>query len=463
MVEYTLYVVDDEETIRDSIVMALEETYRVAAFASAEEALDAMQGDPPDLVLLDIGLPGMDGIEALGQIQRLQPGLLTVMITAFEDIDTVIAAMKLGAYDYVVKPLHMEGLATTIRNALETIRLRKEVQLLRKQVLQDHVPCFIARSNVIQDVMEFVEQVAQSPDTPVLIQGETGTGKELVAGVIHYQSPNFKGPFVPVNCAAIPANLVESELFGYEKGAFSGAAAGKRGLLEAAAGGTLFLDEVGDLGPETQAKLLRFLELGEFYRLGGIEKQALQTRVVSATNKDLEQMTAAGLFRKDLYFRLGVIRVKIPSLNARPDDILPLARHFLVAFENKFGKSFTGFSPAAEHALVAHRWTGNVRELKNVIERGALIGKGPDLHPGDLGLENADGLAPANGMSGAGPFTPLPPEGLDLTALETALEKYYLEAALEMAAGNESRAARLLHLNHHTFRYRLKKLRSESS
>ena len=464
MIEYTLYIIDDEETIRDSIVMALEETYRVAAFDSAEPALAAMRTDPPDLVLLDIGLPGMDGIDALEEIQRRQPGLLTVMITAFEDIDTVIAAMRRGAYDYVVKPLHMEGLATTIRNALETIRLRKEVQQLRQQMLAAHVPCFIARSNEIQDVMEFVEQVAQSPDTPVLIQGETGTGKELVASVIHYQSPNFKGPFITVNCAAIPANLVESELFGYEKGAFSGAgAAGKRGLLEAAAQGTLFPDEVGDLGPEAQAKLLRFLEQGEFYRVGGVEKQALQTRVVSATNKNLEQMVAAGQFRKDLYFRLGVIRVTIPALNARPDDILPLARHFLVEFESKFGKSFTGFSPAAEKALAAHRWTGNVRELKNVIERGALIGKAPALSPGDLGLENAAEPALPDGLTVSVPLPPLPPGGLDLTTLETALEKHYLEAALEMAAGNESQAARLLHLNHHTFRYRLKKLRSESS
>ncbi len=464
MVEYTLYVIDDEAAIRDSIAMALEETYRIETFASAEAAIAAMGTDPPDLVLLDIGLPGMDGIHALEEIQRRHPGLLTVMITAFEDIDTVIAAMKLGAYDYVVKPLHMEGLEATIRNALETIALRKEVQLLRSQVLQAHVPCFIARSNVIQGVMEFVEQVAQSPDTPVLIQGETGTGKELVATVIHYQSPNFKGPLITVNCAAIPANLVESELFGYEKGAFSGAgAAGKSGLLEAAAGGTLFLDEVGDLGPDAQAKLLRFLEQGEFYRVGGTRRQVLHARVVSATNKDLKQMIADGRFRKDLYFRLGVIRVTIPALNARPDDILPLARHFLVEFENKFGKSFTGFSPEAETSLVNHPWTGNVRELKNVIERGTLICKGSALVPEDLGLENVDGWPGPDGSSGSGPFASLPPGGLDLTALEKSMEKFYLEAALKMADGNESQAARLLQLNHHTFRYRLKKLRSESS
>ena len=259
MIDYTIYVIDDETFIREGIAMALEEVYRIETFTTAEAAIEAMESDPPDLVLLDIGLPGMDGIQALEEIQKQYPGLLTVMITAFEEIETVVAAMRLGAYDYVIKPLQMDGLEATIRNALETIRLRKEVQSLQQQVLQAHIPCFIARSDAIQDVMEFVGQVAQSPDTPVLIQGETGTGKELVAAAIHYQSPNFHGPFITVNCAAIPTDLVESELFGYEKGAFSGAGtAGKRGLLEAAAEGTLFLDEVGDLSPGAQAKLLRF-------------------------------------------------------------------------------------------------------------------------------------------------------------------------------------------------------------
>ena len=465
MIEYSIYVIDDESLIRDSIAMALEETYRIETFAEAEPAIAAMEKGLPDLVLLDIGLPGMDGIQALEKIQRQHPGLLTVMITAVEEINTVIAAMRLGAYDYVVKPLQMDGLETTIRNALETIRLRKEVRSLQQQVLQASVPCFIAESHVIQDVMAFVGQVAKSPDTPVLIQGETGTGKELIASAIHYQSPNFQGPFITVNCAAIPTDLVESELFGYEKGAFSGAgAAGKRGLLEAAGGGTLFLDEVGDLSPDAQAKLLRFLEQGEFFRVGGTRRQILHTRIISATNKDLDRMIADGRFRKDLYFRIGVVKVKIPALNARTDDILPLARHFLMEFAGKFGKTFTGFSPAAEQSLVTHRWTGNVRELKNVIERGVLVGGGPTLTPGNLGLDHALDDSPATGTpDGAMAFAPIPPEGIDLTALEKAMERYYLETALAMAGGNESQAARLLHLNHHTFRYRRKKMLSEGS
>jgi len=451
---FAIHVIDDEELIRDSIATAFADTYRIETFPSAESALSAMQAGLPDLVLLDIGLPGMDGLQALEEIHQRHPGLRVVMITAFEEIDTVVRAMKLGAYDYVVKPLQMAGLEATIRNALESVRLQQEVRTLQQQLLQAHIPYFIAQSDVIQDVMTFVSRVAQSPDTPILIQGDTGTGKELVASTIHYQSPNFKGPFVTVNCATIPKDLLESEMFGYEKGAFSGAgAAGKRGLVEMAAGGTLFLDEVGDLSLQAQAKLLRFLEQGEYYRVGGVHLQTLQTRVISATNQNLDDMIASGEFRKDLYFRLGVVKVKIPSLNARPDDILPLARHFMVEFGEKFAKSITGFSPAAEKALLDHNWTGNVRELKNVIERGALTTAGPTLTPADLGLEASS--EPSE--SGAMGFPPMPPDGLDLAALTRSMEKYYIDAAMKIAGGNESRAAGLLGLNHHTFRYRRKK------
>jgi len=458
---FSIHVIDDEELIRDSITTAFADTYRIETFPSAEPALAAMQANLPDLVLLDIGLPGMDGLQALEEIRQRHPGLRVVMITAFEEIDTVVRAMKLGAYDYVVKPLQMAGLEATVRNALETVRLQNEVQTLQQQFLQTHIPCFIAQSDVIQDVMAFVGQVAQSPDTPILIQGDTGTGKELVASTIHYQSPNFKGPFVTVNCATIPKDLLESEMFGYEKGAFSGAgAAGKRGLVEMAAGGTLFLDEIGDLNLRAQAKLLRFLEQGEYYRVGGVHMKTLQTRVISATNQDLDAMIAKREFRKDLYFRLGVVKVKIPSLNARPDDILPLARHFMVEFGEKFAKSTTVLSPAAEKALLSHNWTGNVRELKNVIERGMLTAADPTLTSADLGLESSFESPESVADSSVMGFPPIPPDGLDLNALERSMEKYYIEAAMEMVGGNESRAAGLLGLNHHTFRYRRKKILS---
>ena len=265
MITYTIYVIDDEKSITDGITIALEGDFKLKCFSTAETALEALETDRPDLILLDVGLPGMNGIAALRQIKSSNPDILVIMITAYEDIDTVISAMKLGAYDYVVKPLHMDALEVTICNALDTVRLRKEVQALQKRYLMENLPCFIGESNAIQDVMDFIRMVAKSPDTPILIVGETGTGKELIASTIHYYSPNLKGPFATLNCAAIPKDLIESELFGYEKGAFSGAdAAGKKGLIEEAAGGTLFLDEVGDLSLEAQAKLLRFLELGEF-------------------------------------------------------------------------------------------------------------------------------------------------------------------------------------------------------
>jgi len=417
MISYTVYIVDDEKTIREGVTMALEDLYRIKEFADAETALSALEQDPPDLVLLDVGLPGMDGIEALRRIREFQPDVLIIMITAYEDVDTVVAAMKSGAYDYVVKPIHMDGLEVTIRNAIDTIRLRKEVQALQERYIKEHIPCFIGESNAIQDVMEFVKTVAQSPDTPIIIIGETGTGKELLASAIHYNSPNFKAPFTTVNCAAIPKDLIESELFGYEKGAFSGAgAAGKKGLIEEAANGTLFLDEVGDLSLEAQAKLLRFLELGEYYRVGSTQKHHISTRVISATNKDLGQ---------------------------------------------KFGKKYTGISLEAEAVLLAHNWTGHVRELKNLVERAVLTGKGSELLPVDLGLEShsQDGhKAPDGDQAG---FPPLPSEGLDLDAQLQSFEKHYIEAALKIAKGNESKAAKLLNINHHTFRYRTQKLLGE--
>jgi len=462
MITYSIYIVDDEQTIREGVTLALEEDYRIKAFSDAESAIAEIEKHPPDLVLLDIGLPGINGIDALRQIKDQFPDILVIMITAYEDIDTVISAMKLGAYDYVVKPLYMDGLEVTIRNALDTIHLRKEVQALQEKHLKEHIPCFIGESNAIQDVMEFIKMVAKSPDTPILIMGETGTGKELIASAIHYNSPNFKAPFATVNCAAIPKDLIESELFGYEKGAFSGAgAAGKKGLIEESANGTLFLDEVGDLGLEAQAKLLRFLELGEFYRVGGTKKLHIQTRVISATNKNVDEMIQKGNFRKDLYFRLGVIKVQVPALNERPDDIVPLTKYFLQEFSQKFGKKFSRISPEAENALLTHNWIGHVRELKNLIERAVLIGKGPELTVKDLGLEpqkQADTLSLVETGSG---FPALPLEGMDLSEQLQNFERHYIEEALKIAKGNESKAARLLKMNHHTFRYRRKKLQTK--
>ena len=464
MIAYRVFVVDDEAVARNGIALALSDEYDVQAFENAEDALDALPRQRPDLVLLDIGLPGMSGIEALKQIKRTAPDTLVVMITAYEDLTTVVDAMKSGAYDYIVKPVHVDALTVTIDNALGSIRLRKEIQVLQEQRLQEKIPCFIGESKSIQSVMEFVDLVAKSPDTPVLVCGETGTGKELVASAIHYKSPNFKGPFVTVNCAAIPQDLIESELFGYERGAFSGAREqGKRGLVEEAANGTLFLDEIGDLSLAAQAKLLRFLEEGEYYRVGGTQKQRVQTRVVSATNRDLEELTRLERFREDLYYRLAVIRVEIPRLTSRSDDILPIAAHFMFEYSRKFGKQFTAISPEAQQCLLSHDWKGNIRELRNVIERSVLTGDGPALLPDHIGFavdRVAPGAAspPADASATHALVPELPETGVDLQAVLKSIERHYMNLALERAQGNESQAARLLQLNYYTFRHRRKKL-----
>ena len=456
---YSLFIVDDEDTIRRTLTIALEGRYRLADFPDAESAIAAARVDPPDLVLLDLGLPGMSGIEAIPVFRAIAPEILIVVITAYEDVKSVVSAMKGGAYDYVVKPLHIDTLEMSIGNALESIRLKKEVQALQERYLRENLPCFIGESNTIRDVMEFVGLLARSPDTPVLILGETGTGKELIASAIHYRSPNFRGPLISVNCAAIPRELIESELFGYEKGAFSGAsAAGKKGMVEQAEGGTLFLDEIGDLSPEAQAKLLRFLEEGEYYRVGGTRKLNVRARVVSATNKNLEELIRKNLFREDLYYRLAVARVELPSLTERRDDIVPIALHFLLEFSRKFGRSFSGISREAREALMRYRWKGNVRELRNFVERGVLVGKGPELTREDLGLgeENVSVDRPPSAGEILHPL--FPPEGVDLREAHESVDRHFFGEALRLTGGNETRAAQLLRINYHTFRYRRKKL-----
>ncbi len=461
MIDYSLFVVDDEDTIRSSLSIALKGKYRLGLFADAESAIEATTAEPPDLILLDIGLPGMSGIEALPLLKRAAPGVLVVVITAYEDVKSVVSAMKQGAYDYVVKPLNVDTLELTIRNALESVRLKKEVQALQERYLRENVPCFLGESNAIQDVMDFVGRLARSPDTPVLIVGETGTGKELIASAIHYRSPNFQGPLVSVNCAAIPRELIESELFGYERGAFTGASgAGKKGLVEQAEGGTLFLDDVGELGLEAQAKLLRFLEEGEYYRVGGTKKQRVRTRVVSATNKNLEALIEKGMFREDLYYRLAVARVEVPSLTARRDDIVPMAMHFLLEFSRKLDKPFQGIAEEAQQALKDYHWKGNVRELRNFVERGVLVGSGPELSLRDLGLDGMSAPAEPQATDGDGRsrYADLPAEGLDLRKAHESLDRHFFQEALRITDGNETRAAMLLRINHHTFRYRRKKL-----
>ena len=449
---YSLLIIDDEESIRDSLSMALGRHYAVSTCACGKEALEKLPLLAPDLVLLDIGLPDMSGLEVLHSIHRLAPHAAVIMITAFEDLDTVIAAMKRGAFDYLLKPLRMDALKLCLERAGSSIRLGKEIRLLQDKALREQIPFFVAESEALTDVVQTVAKVAVSPDTPVLVEGDTGTGKELIASAIHYRSPNFRGPLVTVNCAAIPAELIESELFGYAPGAFSGAGKkGKTGLVEEAAGGTLFLDEIGELPGSAQAKLLRFLQEGEFYALGSTAKRTVRTRVVAATNRDLEDMVRSGGFRQDLFYRLAVVRIRVPSLARRKEDILPLARLFLHQYAEKFGKKFTDLTPEAQGALLGHAWTGNVRELRNIMERAVLMACGPELDTGDLGLGHRCGP-----VEGGQPV--ITAQGVDLPNLLQDMEREYYRQALHLAQDNESQAARLLGVSRDTFRYRRGKL-----
>jgi len=456
-IKYSIAIVDDEEIIRDALDIILSDEFDVDLFENAELFLTSIENKKPDLVLMDIGLPVMSGIEALEIVKENTSDIPVIMITAYEDINMVIQSMKIGAFDFVLKPINPDILELTIKKAISSIALIKEVKVLQEKFLQDNQPCFIGESKNIENVMDFINMVAKSPDTPIMILGETGTGKEIIAKAIHARSPVFQGPFIAVNCSAFPEDLIESELFGYEPGAFSGAnKQGKKGFIEEADGGTLFFDEVADLSLAGQAKLLRFLESGEFYKVGGTKKYHVRTRVVSATNKKIEELVKKEKFRKDLYFRLCVVKAEIPSLNERKEDIIPLAKHFLHEFNQKFSKALKGFSQEAEEYLLSHEFTGNARELKNMIERAVLIAK-----TGRLELDGLKGsLNPMDdkSKSKSRKHQELSLEGIDLAKLLESTEKKFMEQALALSKGNESKAARLLNMNHHTFRYRWKKI-----
>lgn len=457
MIKYSIAIVDDEEIIRDALDITLSDEFDVSLFEDAESFLISFENSTPDLVLMDIGLPMMSGIEALEIIKGKTKDIPVIMVTAYEDINMVIQSMKIGAFDFILKPINPDILELTIKKAISSISLIKEVKILQKKFLQENQPCFIGESKNIENVMDLINMVAKSPDTPIMILGETGTGKEIIAKAIHARSPVFQGPFIPVNCSAFPEDLIESELFGYEPGAFSGASKqGKKGFIEEAAAGTLFFDEVADLSLAGQAKLLRFLESGEFYKVGGTKKYHVRTRVVSATNKNIEPLVKNEKFRKDLYFRLCVVKAEIPSLNDRKEDILPLAKHFLYEFNQKFSKTLKGFSKEAEEYLLAYEFTGNVRELKNMIERAILIAKTDRLELD--GLKGSSSSLSDKTNSKPEQDQELSLEGLDLAGLLKSMEKKFMEQALSLSKGNESKAARLLNMNHHTFRYRWKKI-----
>src|SRR6201988_2490971 len=378
-----ILIVDDERLVRWSLRQKCEEWgYHVMEAEAGEPGLKVAQHESPDLVLLDVRMPDISGLEVLDQLKKNGDARAVIMITADPQLDDVKNALKLGAYDFIGKPLDFDELHVTIQNALEATRLRTEVQSLRGEVRR-HAGYHevVAVSSKSAELMSFVQKVAASEATTILIQGESGTGKDLVAKTIHYESSRQNGPFVAINCSAIPETLMEAELFGHEKGAFTDAKQMKKGLFETANGGTLFLDEIGELSPLLQAKLLRVLEDQVIRRVGGVRDMQVDVRVIAASNRDLEKAVRDGQFRQDLYYRLAIIAIFIPPLRDRKQDILPLVDFFIDRYNRKFKKSIRGISPETRRLLLAHNWPGNVRELKNSIERAMILEDESILRP----------------------------------------------------------------------------------
>jgi DNA-binding NtrC family response regulator len=448
-----ILVVDDEHLIRWSLEQSLrKQGYEVLTAASGEEALKLIQEDSPDLALLDIQLPGMDGLEVLSRAKELDEELIVIMVTALGVLETAVKAMRMGAFDYINKPFNLDELSIIVRKALETGSLRKEVAQLRStQSGKYGIDKIVSKSRYMQQVIEMVRKVAKSDASTVLIQGESGTGKELIAKAIHYESARRDQPFMAINCAAVPATLLESELLGYEKGAFTDAKSQKKGLFETADGGTIFLDEIGDMEMGMQAKLLRVLEERSFRRVGGTKEIPVDVRIVSATNQDLLNKIEAKEFRNDLYYRLQVIPIYLAPLRERHEDIMPLVEFFIAHFNREFGKSVKGVSKMASKVLEEYSWPGNVRELRNIIERAIILENEEVLMLEHLPRE----LISRAGEAGSG--SPLnfriPPEGIDIEDVEREL----IRQSLEMAESNQSKAAKLLNLGIDAFRYRMKK------
>jgi DNA-binding NtrC family response regulator len=443
-------VVDDERLIRWSLEQTLEKGgYEVATAEHGAAALASVREEPPDLVLLDLKLPDVDGIQVLRQIKAQQPTVQVVIMTAYADVGTAVEAMRLGAYDYLPKPIDFDALAVSLRNALEASRLRRKVTLLREKLSPSHFDHVIGESRVMREVVALARKVSASGASTVLIQGESGTGKDILAKAVHYESARANEPFMDVTCTAMPETLLESELFGHERGAFTDAKTQKRGLLELADGGTVFLDEIGDMTHALQAKLLRVLEERRFRRVGGTRDISVDIRIVAASNRDLRAAAEQGTFRKDLYYRLQVVTITIPPLRERREDIPLLARHFLRHFSREFRKPVPDIVPDAERLLVEYDWPGNVRELRNVIERAMILIEGAGLGLGDLPPEIG---SRAITLSSAPQFA-LPPGGLVLEAVE----REFVRQALAQTHGNQTRAARLLGLTRDEFRYRVKK------
>jgi len=444
----SILVVEDEAKLRRLIELQLTEDDFVARSApDAETALDMLHKDAFDLVVTDFKLPGMTGLEFLNAAKNIDANLPVIMMTAYGTVESAVDAMKAGASDYVLKPFSLAELVMVIRKELAAHDLREENRSLREALGRRYeYNNIVARSEKMQAVLGLVERVAPSNST-VLIGGESGVGKDLIARAIHEHSRRASGPFIKINSTAIPETLLESELFGYEKGAFSGAASSKPGKFELADKGTLFLDEIGDVPAAIQVKLLRVLQEREFERLGGTKTHKVDVRLIAATNRDLRAALEEGTFREDLYYRLNVVAIDIPPLREHKDDIPALANFFLEKFARESGKTLNGITPAAMKILIDHYWPGNVRELQNVIERGVTLSAGSTLDVDDIHLDKPRQRAAAETSSAL-------PEGTTLEQWEDEM----IREALRKAGGNKSQAARALGLSRNALRYRLSKM-----
>jgi two-component system response regulator AtoC len=456
-----ILIVDDDQAIRWSLKEALQSWGFTAIEAgSVADGLARFNAELPATVLLDIDLPDGSGLDVLREIKREHPEAIVIMITGNVQVDNTISALRGGAYDFIGKPINLEELRVTIRNAIEARHLRREVEQVRKERAREfNFRQIVGESPAMKKMLGLAAKVAESEVSSVLLQGESGTGKDLVAKAIHYGSQRAEHPFVAVNCAALPATLIESELFGYEKGAFTDAKARKEGLFEQAEGGTLLLDEIGELELSLQAKLLRVLEEGAFRRVGGLKDIPLDVRVLAASNRDLKTESEAGRFRLDLYYRLSIIQIDIPPLRERVDDVLLLSQHYIDTIGSRLRRTpkITSLSPEATDVFRHYNWPGNVRELRNVIERALILEDSDSITteylPGGL-LGTSQVEHSAIGLDAASARFVLPDEGISLDQAELS----FVQQAINRSAGNQTRAAALLGISRDQLRYRLKKL-----
>lgn len=454
MTQPRILVVDDDAAHRRMLEAVLtEEGYRLVSVEDGDEAVAAVADRFYDLVLMDVRMARMDGLTAQAEIHRRSPGIPIIVMTAYASVGTAVEALKAGAYDYLTKPLDVEELKLLVEKALRHRRLEDENRNLRERLAdRSGFDRIVGRSPAMRKVFETASLVAPS-DATVLILGESGTGKGLIAEAIHENSERRERPFVPVNCAALPETLLESELFGHERGAFTGAAAKKPGRFRQAHTGTMFLDEIGELAPATQAKLLRVLQEQRFEPLGAAATVTVDVRIIAATNRDLEAEIAAGRFREDLFYRLNVVTVEMPPLRDRPEDILPLADRFLAGFAEKNKRRMTGFTPRAADLLMRYDWPGNVRELENAVERAVILARGERIVPEDLpdAVRAAD-PEPAPEGGELNPASDAPPVGRSLKEMERQM----ILQTLEEVEGNRTRAAEILGISRRTLQNKLK-------